>query len=72
MAIDRAFITPKVEIDQERYEELVKAELKAEQYKKELQRLGEYEYLINIIEATDVDTKELTIQNENKNESEEN
>lgn len=71
MAIDRAFITPKMEIDQERYEELIRAELKAEQYKKELQRLGEYDYLINIIEAIEVNTKELVSENENKNESEE-
>lgn len=70
MAFDRAFITPKMEIDQSRYEELIRAELKAEQYKKELQRIGEYDYLINIIEATDVDTKELA--ETNKNESEEN
>lgn len=54
MGIDRAFTTPTVSVDQDRYEELIKAELKAEQYKKELARLGEYNYLINIIEATDV------------------
>lgn len=64
MALDRVFNTPKMEIDQERYEELVRAELKAEQYKKELQRIGEYDYLINIIEATE------TVM-EIKNESEE-
>lgn len=60
------FQTPTIEIDQYRYEELIKAELKAEQYKKELQRLGEYDYLINIIDATE-------IEKESKNkESEEN
>lgn len=52
MGIDRIINTPKVEIDQDRYEELIKAELRAEQYKNELIRLGEYDYLINIIEAT--------------------
>lgn len=57
MAVDEVFITPKVEITQWRYEELVRAELKAKQYKDELKRLGEYDYLINIIEATDVDVK---------------
>ena len=60
------FQTPTMEIDQYRYEELIKAELKAEQYKKELQRLGEYDCLINIIDATEV-------EKESKNkESEEN
>lgn len=43
-----------VEIEEHRYKQLIQAELKAEQYKKELARLGEYDYLINIIEATDV------------------
>lgn len=47
------FQKPTVEIDQDRYEELIKAEQKAEQYKQELKRLGEYDYLINIIEATE-------------------
>lgn len=46
--------TPTVEIDLNRYEELIKAEQRAEQYKQELTRLGEYEYLINIIEATEI------------------
>lgn len=54
MGIDRIIQTPTMTIDQTRYEELLRAELKAEQYKKELQRLGEYNYLIDIIEATDV------------------
>lgn len=57
MGVDRVFTTPTVVVDQSRYEELIQAELKAEQYKKELQRLGEYDYLINIIEATNVDIK---------------
>lgn len=54
MAVDRVFYTPTVQVDQARYEELIKAEQKAEQYKKELERLGEYDYLINIIEATEI------------------
>lgn len=33
MAIDRVLYTPKVEIDQDRYEELVRHELQYEQYK---------------------------------------
>lgn len=49
------FQTPTVEVDLNRYEELIRAELKAEQYKKELQRIGEYDYLIDIIEATEVE-----------------
>lgn len=67
-SLDRVFSTPKMEIDQERYEELIRAKLKAEQYKKELQRLGEYDYLINIIEASDVETeeKEIMIESEDK------
>lgn len=54
MAVDRVFYTPTVQVDQARYEELIKAEQKAEQYKKELERVGEYDYLINIIEATEI------------------
>lgn len=54
MAIDRVFSTPTITVDQDRYDELVKAELKAEQYKNELKRIGEYDYLINIIEVTEV------------------
>lgn len=54
MGVDRAFFTPTVQVDQARYEELIKAEQRAEQYKQELTRLGEYEYLINIIEATEI------------------
>lgn len=53
------FEIPTVEISQRRYEELVKAEQKAEQYKEELTRLGEYNCLINIIEATKTETKEI-------------
>lgn len=49
------FEKPTVEIDQDRYEKLLRAELKAEQYRKELQRLGEYDYLINIIEASEIE-----------------
>lgn len=59
MGIDRIIQTPTMTIDQTRYEELLRAELKAEQYKQELLRLGEYDYLINIIEATDVVIKKL-------------
>lgn len=60
MAVDRVFCTPTVQVDQSRYEELIKAEQKAEQYKQELKRLGEYDYLINIIEATEtVDEEEI-------------
>ena len=55
MGLDRVIYTPTVQIDQVRYEELIRAELKAEQYKKELQRIGEYDYLIDIIEATEVE-----------------
>lgn len=55
MGIDRAFCTPTMTIDQSRYEELIRAEQKAEQYREELKRLGEYEYLINIIEATPIE-----------------
>lgn len=64
MAVDEVFITPKVEITQWRYEELVQAELKAKQYKDELKRLGEFDYLINIIEAS--------VENEEENKEEEN
>lgn len=56
------FQTPTVEIDQYRYEELIKAELKCEQYKQELKRMGE-EDLINIIEGT-----EIVYEEENKEE----
>lgn len=48
------FQTPTVEIDQYRYEELIKAEQRAEQYKQEIKRLVGYDYLINIIEATEI------------------
>lgn len=64
MAIDRVFTTPTVSVDQYRYEELIRAEFKAEQYRKELQRLGEYDYLVNIIEATEIEI----INEENKEE----
>ena len=40
-----------IEVDLDRYEELLQSELKARQYREELKRLGEYDYLINIIEA---------------------
>lgn len=55
MGVDRVFYTPTVSVDQGRYEELIRAELKAEQYREELKRLGEYDYLINIIETTPVE-----------------
>lgn len=70
MAIDRIINTPTITVDQDRYEELIRAELKAEQYKKELERLGKYKYLIDIIEATEIEKeieKEIV-----ENESEEN
>lgn len=56
MGMDRAFFTPTVSLDQSRYEELIRAEQKAEQYREELKRLGEYDYLINIIETTSIET----------------
>lgn len=67
MGVDRVFYTPTVSVDQGRYEELIKAEQKAEQYREELKRPGEYEYLINIIEATSI---EKTIGIEGGNEDE--
>lgn len=50
MAIDRAFCTPTMTIDQSRYEELIRAELKCEQYKTELEKQGNFD-IVNIIEA---------------------
>lgn len=66
MAIDRVFSTPTITVDQDRYDELVKSELKAKQYKNELKRIGEYDYLIDIIEATEIQEK-----TENKKEESE-
>lgn len=50
MALDRVFTTPKMEIDQSRYEELIKAELKCEQYKAEFERQGQT-VIIDIVES---------------------
>ena len=58
------FQKPTVEIDQDRYEELIKAEQRAEQYREELKRLGEYDYLINIIEATPI--KDIEVEGGNE------
>ena len=52
------FQTPTVEIDQDRYEELIKAEQKALQYKRELEKFEDFDYLINIIEATENESVE--------------
>lgn len=60
------FQTPTVEVDLNRYEELIKAELKADQYKKELQRMGDYDYLIRIIEATEVEEEKIENEEEDK------
>lgn len=38
MALDRVFSTPTMIIDQSRYEELIRTELKCEQYKAEFER----------------------------------
>lgn len=67
MGVDRVFYTPTVSVDQGRYEELIKAEQKVEQYREELKRLGEYEYLINIIEATPIE-KPIGIEGGNEDE----
>lgn len=69
MAIDRVFNTPTITVDQDRYDELVKAELKAEQYKNELERIGNHEQLIKIIEAEKNIPVGIT-ENENKKEKE--
>lgn len=50
MVLDRVFTTPKMEIDQSRYEELIKAELKCEQYKSEFERQGQT-VIIDIVES---------------------
>ncbi|MFR8144780.1 MAG: hypothetical protein ACLU84_06870 [Clostridia bacterium] len=50
MALDRVFSTPKMEIDQERYEELIRAELKCKQYKAEFERQGQT-VIIDIVES---------------------
>ena len=60
------FQTPTVEVDLNRYEELIAAELKADQYKKELQRMGDYDYLIRIIEATEVEEEKIENEEEDK------
>lgn len=61
MALDRVFNTPKVEIDQDRYEELIRHELQYEQYKQQVDA-----QIMEIIE-TNIDTK-LEESEENKNE----
>lgn len=72
MAIDRVFSTPTITVDQDRYDELVKAELKAEQYKNELQRIGNHDNLIKVIEAEkNVLVGIVEDQNKNEKESEE-
>lgn len=46
MGLDKILNTPKVTIDQSRYEDLIKKELKYEQYKKRADR-----YIIGLIEG---------------------
>lgn len=62
MALDRVFTTPRMEIDQSRYEELIRAELKCEQYKAEFERLNMCE-VVRIIEAKKL---EVCINSENE------
>ena len=52
------------EVSKTRYEELVRAELKAKQYRIELEKMGE-ETLVGIIEATEVEYEIESEENEN-------
>lgn len=61
MALDRVFSTPKVEVDQDRYEELIRHELQYEQYKQQADT-----QIIEIIE-TNIEIK-LEESEENKDE----
>lgn len=69
MGLDRTFCTPTITVDQDRYDELVKAELKAEQYKNELQRIGNHDNLIKIIEV-EKNVPVGIVEDQNKNEKE--
>lgn len=57
MALDRVFNTPKVELDQSRYEELIRHELQYEQYKqaidKEIKTIIEIHNNINVLNESE-------------------
>ena len=59
MGMDRVFTTPTITVDQDKYDQLIRAELKAEQYKAALERrIEENQWLIDTIEATEIKVKE--------------